>query len=765
MKRLLAIVLAAMLLSAAAFPVGILAASDVVVTTDGGDAAITATGVQDNWYKFDLSAFGTPGFVYALYFDDNGTVSFDAAVQLTSFDAAFNMTTADIAAGEVVSVADINGYSYALGTTGNSVCFVQASNPGNYTGLVPDQPLSAWPGTVDGASDGGTDGAPAESPPAPTSELPPELASAVDVGVWPAAAGTYDPTLDASGIPSGVHLYLFMDATSYSPIAAPTEITGYANVGSVADLTPGTWTLLNINSFDYVVLLEPGAVLGEVPASPDDGDVPAPAPAEPAPAPAGESGEVYITIVANGKVEVAAQPVLPDTMTVEGVLLKAHETWYSGGVSGYAASIDPTYNMYLVSMAWGISGTPYNSQGDGMVATTVDTAAVKPGDNIIMTASGAATAATLKASESENAGEIIITATDWALDFTTFQYMGSKISGGRILDSAGNELGTTGGDGTFVLTIPGDENWDGVVILEGKAAINVLKSISAPAEPLDGNARTVYFTVKLDTTLAPNAIAVPVKLTKNTEVGEQRTIEGAIKRFHELYYNFGENGLDGYAAGAKIWGVEWKDRGLVRPKLALNDKLIDISDTSALEAAIKADDNFLISISTNAQQAPIAVYLDIYINSIVAYGDAYVLEYGTNGETVKTPLGAGYALIDAETPPNPLISPNTSVMDTAGEGVLTDENGHFEVNTPTAGRVGIVVLQGLTACNTIYSAAYPVFKGPDGFFTLWLLLVGVGGAIPLGIIVAYAMRLEIRNRGIKYSKSKLNTGGNLLRNK
>jgi hypothetical protein len=117
-----------------------------------GLAKITATGLQSKWYDFDLAAFGTPGHVYALYFDDGATVSFDAAVQLTSFDANFNMTTRDLAAGEVVSVADINGYSAALGTTGNSVCFVLASNPGNYTGLVADQPLSALPAVVSGGA-------------------------------------------------------------------------------------------------------------------------------------------------------------------------------------------------------------------------------------------------------------------------------------------------------------------------------------------------------------------------------------------------------------------------------------------------------------------------------------------------------------------------------------------------------------------------------------------------------------------------------------
>jgi hypothetical protein len=581
------------------------------------------------------------------------------------------------------------------------------------------------------------------------------------------AANSYDPALDGQGIPDGANVFGRFDA-AYAVLEAPADISGYTSVASTAELVPGSWYLLVGGSgYNYIVIVgADGPIEVTPPAPPTGGDTTTPVAPEPtAAAPAGETGEVYITIVNAGKVEVAAQPVTPDTMTIEGVLLKAHETWYKDGVNGYVAGIDPTYNMYLITTAWGVSGTPFISQGDNMMGSTpVNAVVVQPGENIIMTTTGAAMAVTLKAIAGDNEDEVIVTASSQTFDISTFGYMPGKVGGARVVDSAGNELGVTESDGTVVIKIPDEENWDGVIILEGMAAINILKSISAPAEPLDGNARLVFVTVKLDSILVGNAIAVPVKLTKNDEVGDQRTIEGMLKRFHELYYNNGENGLEGYASSAKIWGIEWKEQGLIRPKLARNDELIDISDPAQLGEEIRADDNFLISISTNPTQAPVAAYMDIYINGIIAYGDAYLLEYGENGATVKTPLTAGYVLVDAETPPNPLISPNTSIMDTAGEGVVTDADGHFEVNTPTAGRVGLVVLQGLAACNTIYSADYPIFKGPDGFFTLWLLLVGVGGAIPLGIIAAYASHIEIKNRGVKYNKTKLNTGG-LIRGK
>ena len=75
------------------------------ITTTGTGTKITATGLQDKYYLFDLAAagFGT-GRVYALYFDDRATVTFNAPVMLTAFDTDMNMSVRNAAAGEYVDV-------------------------------------------------------------------------------------------------------------------------------------------------------------------------------------------------------------------------------------------------------------------------------------------------------------------------------------------------------------------------------------------------------------------------------------------------------------------------------------------------------------------------------------------------------------------------------------------------------------------------------------------------------------------------------------
>jgi hypothetical protein len=534
------------------------------------------------------------------------------------------------------------------------------------------------------------------------SELPPELSSAYDFGVWPIAAGLYDPLLDGQGIPDGTNIFGLFDIDTTNNIAPfadiPVSLAGYTTVSSPAELVPGSYCVLHVTGtgfveYDYALVMGAYGPIEVTPLLPPTvSDTTAPVP------PAVEPGEVYITIVNAGKVEVAAQPVTPDTMTIEGVLLKAHETWYKDGVNGYVAGIYPTYNMYLITTAWGVLGTPFISQGNNMMGSTpVNAVVVQPGDNIIMTTTGAAMAVMLRATKSVNEDEVVVTATSQTFDISTFGYMPGKVGGARVVDSAGNPLGNTDDDGRIVVKFPADEDWDGVVIIEGMAAINVLQSIDVSEKPIDVNARTVFFTVKFDITLEANAIAVPVKLTKNAEVGEQRTIEGALKRFHELYFNDGKNGIEGYVQGAKIWGVEWKDQDIIRPKLARNDELIDISNRDQLREEVMAGDNFLISISTNPYREPIAAYMDIYIRNNIAYGDAYLLDYGKKGETVKTALNDGYMVFDAATPPESYTFSSDGVLAPRREDILTDENGHFEFGIRTVGSSGVIVLNGLTA--------------------------------------------------------------------
>ncbi|MDR0916552.1 MAG: hypothetical protein LBN02_05115 [Oscillospiraceae bacterium] len=81
------------------------------------------------------------------------------------------------------------------------------------------------------------------------------LETAFPVGVWPLAAGAYDPGLDGQGIPDGAVLYGLFDA-AYATIPAPTAVDGYTQVSAITDLTAGTWFLLAASSgFGYVVLI------------------------------------------------------------------------------------------------------------------------------------------------------------------------------------------------------------------------------------------------------------------------------------------------------------------------------------------------------------------------------------------------------------------------------------------------------------------------------------------------------------------------------
>ncbi|MDR1328472.1 MAG: hypothetical protein LBK23_02595 [Oscillospiraceae bacterium] len=123
---------------------------DEPAVVDDTVVELTATGVQDNYYLFDLSTLGMglTGYVYALYFDDGATVTFPVDTDIISIDAVtYAQTPTPYAAGTVINVADVNGQTVSIGS-GNSICFVLASDPGNYTGMVADKPLAELPENV-----------------------------------------------------------------------------------------------------------------------------------------------------------------------------------------------------------------------------------------------------------------------------------------------------------------------------------------------------------------------------------------------------------------------------------------------------------------------------------------------------------------------------------------------------------------------------------------------------------------------------------------
>ena len=172
-KKLWSLLLALVMLVSLFGGIGLVgAAEEVTITPDaaiGGETVtMTATGVQENFTKFDIgSIMGMPGalgYTYALWFDGDGTFSFDKDVTLTHqyFDAAFNSLGTDevlVPAGEVKSIAEgvyseVNGgvvswseFAVTL-DDGNSWMLVDSTDPGNYGNAPADTPafvqVGAW---------------------------------------------------------------------------------------------------------------------------------------------------------------------------------------------------------------------------------------------------------------------------------------------------------------------------------------------------------------------------------------------------------------------------------------------------------------------------------------------------------------------------------------------------------------------------------------------------------------------------------------------
>ncbi|MDR3310163.1 MAG: hypothetical protein LBS90_02290 [Oscillospiraceae bacterium] len=125
------------------------AAKELTTTVDG--LKFTFTGLQSNWYNFDIGLiFGAAGgpYTYALYFDNGATVTFGQKTTVSTVDATtYETTTKDYSAGQTVTIKSINGSGVTLSDS-NTVTFVLASDPGNFVGIVADTPLSAFPGTI-----------------------------------------------------------------------------------------------------------------------------------------------------------------------------------------------------------------------------------------------------------------------------------------------------------------------------------------------------------------------------------------------------------------------------------------------------------------------------------------------------------------------------------------------------------------------------------------------------------------------------------------
>ena len=381
MKKVLALVIVVLLLTAMAAPMALAADGVTIVpnaTYQGETVTMTANGVDEQIAIFDLASVGFgSGIEYGFWFDHSGSFSFDKNVTLIfQGQPKFELT-----AGTVYNIADEN-YSecYVQLDDGNMIAILDKDNPGNWASLPPSTPWSAFPATINGvASEGSGGGAPAGGGP-------------------------------GGGAPSG------------GPAPAPA-----ANIESGAPIT------------------------------------------------------VYVSISANGVLEIASQPVQVSTYSVQEVLKEAHRQYCPQGEAGFADGINATYGMYMVSKIWGVETTPYiikNSAPLGSMANsdylTADTTPVAAGDNIIVVADAAGV--TPACSLEYDPTSQLVKVQQWALDFTTFQYTPGAIEGIDIIDAeTGAVLGTTNALGNARLT---KQPTCGVVMYQGVGAVRVKDDVS-----------------------------------------------------------------------------------------------------------------------------------------------------------------------------------------------------------------------------------------------------------------------------------------------
>jgi len=117
---------------------------DATLTVNGEPIVITATGIKDT-YTFGNFGFGDN---YAFWFEEGGTISFNQDITLMNFGTG---ASKDFTAGEAVEVdADLNEFAFFFDGFGAYLTLIYEPAPGaNYGALLPDQPWSAFPGTVE----------------------------------------------------------------------------------------------------------------------------------------------------------------------------------------------------------------------------------------------------------------------------------------------------------------------------------------------------------------------------------------------------------------------------------------------------------------------------------------------------------------------------------------------------------------------------------------------------------------------------------------
>jgi hypothetical protein len=468
---------------------------------------------------------------------------------------------------------------------------------------------------------------------------------------------------------------------------------------------------------------------------------------------------VTVSVSVDGKLEVAAQPVtVSGDPTVDGVLKAAHAKYFTGGEGGYAAGIDKTWNMFLITKCWGVTTTPYvivNNAPLGSnqaLPSTADVATVATGDNLVICISSDQTKPPQPVSLSAVTadGNTTVTATLWTLDMATFKYSSAPMANAKVVDPAtGAELGSTDATGTVVVPATGVAAIDGLAAIpvDGTATVAsadagaAAPAAAAPAPATSEEGVTVYVTVSLDGVL--QIAGQPV--TVNT-----LTAEAALKAAHAAYCPKGEAG---FAAGIDatygmymintVWGVK------STPYVVVNSAPLGAGDNSnyisADVAPVKAGDNIVVVISSAGATFPVVSWAKDDKGAISVQN--WVLDF-TTFKYSNAPMPEGTEIVDAQT------------GDVLGK---TDALGKVTIKNPPAS--GVIAVAGLSAyvigenvqpftcITTVYTPPkhdYSVFGGPDGKSLRNIVIVGVGLAIPLGAVVLHAQRKELKNHGVKF---------------
>ncbi len=459
---------------------------------------------------------------------------------------------------------------------------------------------------------------------------------------------------------------------------------------------------------------------------------------------------VYVSVSVDGQLLVAAQPITVTDTTVDGAIKAAHEEFYSGGISGYTASIDPTFNMYLITQCWGITATPYvivNSTPLGADQTkpmTVDAYTLVDNDNIIICTgsdmmNNPVQPVALTSTLSD--GSATVTATLWTLDFMTFMYSSAPLAGANVIDpTTSASLGTTDADGKITVTVPES----GIVAIEGLAAINVNAVPSAaPAAPTSaapaGSGVTVYVSVSVDGQLL--VAAQPITLTDTT-------VDGAIKAAHEEFYS---GGISGYTASidptfnmyliTQCWGIT------ATPYVIVNSTPLGADQTKPMTVdayTLVDNDNIIICTGSdmmNNPVQPVALTSTLSDGSATVTATLWTLDFTTFMYSSAPLAGAN------------VIDPTTS----ASLGT-TDADGKITVAVPES---GVVAIEGLAAINVnaVPSAApaaptsgAPTAAAPaatDDYpfiyeYSIILIVVGAVILIPIAFVVIGKMVRQSR---------------------